>query len=112
MSRKKSIPDRVRAVRSRIVPYQRGEDFRTRHARRLNANLVQEANVRRWCEQRGLTLRITNHGHHWPIAGRSFLAERCAFSAELVIGKKWHDGIHCHDYKQVLKVIEDFHERT
>jgi len=22
--------------------------------------------------------------------------------------KKWRDGIHCHDYKQALKVIEDF----
>jgi len=107
MSRKKSIPDRVRAVRSRIVPYQRGEDFRTRHARRLNANLVQEANVRRWCEQRGLTLRITNEGHHWQITDGYFLAEWWPSSAKLVIGKKWHNGIHCHDYKQMLKVIED-----
>ena len=39
MSRKRSIPDSVRAGRSRIVPYYRGEDFRMRHARRLSANL-------------------------------------------------------------------------
>src|SRR5437667_6387564 len=65
MSRKRSIPDSVSAGRSRIVPYYRGEDFRMRHARRLSANLEQEANVRRWCGQRGLTLRITNEGHHW-----------------------------------------------
>ena len=67
MSRKRSIPDCVSAGSSRIVPYQRGEDFGTRHARRLSANLEQETNVRRWGDQRGLTLRITNEG----IIGRS-----------------------------------------
>ena len=108
MSRKGSIPDRVSAGRSRIVPYYGGEDFTTRHARRLSANLEQEADVRRRCEQRGLTLRVTNEGHHWQITDGCFLAEWWPSSATLVIGKKWHNGIHCHDYKQALKVIEDF----
>jgi len=52
----------------------------------------------------GLTLRITNEGHHWQIADEGFLAEWWPSSAKLVIGKKWHDGIHCHDYKQALKL--------
>jgi len=59
VSRKRSIPDIVTAGRSRIVPYRRGEDFRTRHTRRLRANLEQEANLRHSSEQRGLTLRTT-----------------------------------------------------
>src|SRR5207253_9170650 len=88
MSRKRSIPDIVSAGRSRIVPYYRGENFRMRLARRLSANLEQEANVRRWCGQRGLTLRITNEGHHWQIADGGFLAEWWPSSAKLVIGKK------------------------
>ncbi len=49
------------------------------------------------------------------IIGRSrtggFLTEWWPSSAKLVIGKKWHDGIHCHDYKQALKVIEDFYRK-
>jgi hypothetical protein len=102
----------VSAGKSRIVPYRHGEDFRTRHARRLNANIEQEAAVRRWCQQRGLTLRITNEGHHWQIAGGAFLAEWWPSSAKLVIGKRWLEGIHCHDYKQALKVIGDFYGRT
>jgi hypothetical protein len=114
----------VSAGKSRIVPYRHGEDFRTRHARRLNANIEQEAAVRRWCQQRGLTLRITNEGHHTlmlraialalrgQITGGAFLAEWWPSSAELVIGKRWLEGIHCHDYKQALKVIEDFYGRT
>jgi hypothetical protein len=111
MSRKRSIPDRVSAGRSRIVPYRQGENSRSRHARRLSANLAEEANVRRWCEQRGLTLRITNEGHHWQITDGHFLAEWWPSSAKLVIGKRWHHGIHCHDYKQVLKVIENFYTK-
>jgi hypothetical protein len=71
MSRKRSIPDSVSAGQEpyRSVPPRRG------HARRLSANLEQEANVRRWCEQQGLTLRITNEGHHWQITDGGFLAE-------------------------------------
>jgi hypothetical protein len=111
MARRKSIPDRVRAGRSRIVPYRNGETFKARHERRLYANLEQEAKVREWCRQRGLTLRITNNGHHWQFANSSFLAEWWPSSAKLVIGKSWQHGIHCHDYKQALDVIEDFHRK-
>jgi hypothetical protein len=111
VSRKRSIPDSVKAGRSQIVPYRRGEDFRTRHARRLSANLAQEACVRQWCAQRGLTLRITNAGHHWQITDGRFLAEWWPSSAKLVMSKRWQDGIHCHDYKQALKVIEDFYTK-
>ena len=108
MSRKRSIPDSVSpagAVSCRTTE----AGLQNAPWRRLSANLEQEANVRRWCGQRGLTLRITNEGHHWQIADGGFLAEWWPSSAKLVIGKKWHDGIHCHDYKQALKVIEDFH---
>ena len=88
MSRKRSIPDRISAGGSRIVPYYRAEDFRSRHSRRLTANLEQEA---RWCQQRGLTLRITNEGHHWQITDGGFVAEWWPSSAKLVIGKHWHE---------------------
>ena len=111
MSRKRSIPDIVTAGRSRIVPYRRGEDFRTRHTRRPRANLEQKANLRQWCEQRGLTLPITNEGHHWQITEGSFLAEWSPSSPKLVIGKRGHDGIHSHDYRQALKVIADFYRK-
>ena len=97
MSRKRSIPDSVTAGRNRVVPYRRSEDFRTRHACRLRANLEQKANLRQWCEQRRLTLRIPNEGHHWQITDGSFPAEWWPSSAKLVIGKRWHDGIHCHE---------------
>jgi hypothetical protein len=111
MSRKRSIPDSLNAGRSRIVPCRRGEDFTSRHSRRLNANLDQAAEVRRWCVQRGLTLRITNEGHHWQITDGAFLAEWWPSSAKLVIGKRWHAGIHCHDHKQALRVIEDSYKK-
>ena len=40
-----------------------------------------------------------------------FPGRMVAIERKLVIGKKWHDGIHFHDYKQALKVIEDFHRK-
>ena len=105
--RKRSIPDSKSVGRSRIVPYLPNEDFRTRHRRRLTTNLEQEADVRRWCAQRGLKLGITNDGHHWQITDGLFLAEWWRSTAKLVIGTRWHTGIHCHDYSQVLKVIQN-----
>ena len=69
------------------MPYYRGQDFRRRHGRRLSANLEPDANVRRWCGQRGLTLTITNVGHHWQIADGGFLAEWWSSIAKLVIGQ-------------------------
>src|SRR5215813_9313209 len=111
MGRKRSIPDSKRAGRSRIVPFYRGEDFRTRHARRLATNLHQEADVRQWCDQRGLRLRITNEGHHWQITDGAFLAEWWPSSAKLVINRRWHDGIHCHDYQQALKIIGESYKQ-
>lgn len=109
MHRKRSIPDRASAGTGRLVPYRCVEDFRTRHVRRLlNANLEHEAEVRHWCEQNGLKLRITNEGHHWQIFNGGFLAQWWPSSAKLVIGKRCRDEIHCQDYKQVLKRIGDF----
>lgn len=69
MSRKRSIPDSKSAGRSSIVPYRRGEDFRTRHWRRLATSLEQEAEVRRWCVKHGMTLRITNQSSSLESAG-------------------------------------------
>ena len=111
VSRKRSIPDSKSVGRSSIVPYRRGEDFRTRHRRRLATSLERETEVRRWCVKHGMTLRITNDGHHWQITDGVFLAEWWPSSAKLVIGKCWHAGIHCHDYTQVLKVIQDSCEK-
>ena len=106
MARKKSIRDRVSAGRSSIVPYRRGENFSARHSRRLSANLQYEMKVREWCQQNGFGLRITNEGHHWQVTRGEFLAEWWPSSAKLVIDKRWHGGIHCHDYKQALEIIQ------
>jgi hypothetical protein len=111
MRRKRSIPDTVSAGRSRTVPYvlpRRGlQNAPCASSKRKSGTGVQRS---RWCGQRRVTLRITNEGHHWQITDGSFLAEWPS-SAKLVMDKKWHDEIHCHDYKQALKVIEDFHRK-
>ena len=106
MARRKSIRDRASVGRSSIIPYRRGENFKARHSRRLASNLQNETKLRQWCQQNGLALRITNEGHHWQVMEGGFVAEWWPSSAKLVINKRWHDGIHCHDYKQALGVIQ------
>jgi hypothetical protein len=40
-----------------------------------------------------------------------FLVEWWPSSAKLVLNKKWGEGVHCHDYKQALRVIEESSHR-
>lgn len=99
------LPDRKNAGRSRLVPFRKGEDASTRHSRRLGTNLRRQQEVRRWCHENGISLRITNDGHHWQFIKTSFVAEWWPSSAKLVINKRWDDGVHCHDHCQAMKII-------
>src|SRR5207253_7523516 len=111
-TRKKiSRPVSVSSRRIRIVAEYRSQALRMHQGPSRKGNLEQKANHSRWWGQPGTETRRNKGGHHWQIADGGFLAEWWPSSAKLVIGKKWHDGIHCHDYKQALKVIEDFYRK-
>lgn len=100
--------DMKRAGRSKLVPYREDEHASDRHARRLTVNLSYEADVRAWCEARGLALKIGNEGHHWtfkrPTDG--WVAEWWPSSAKLVIGRRYDNGIHVHDWTQATRIME------
>jgi hypothetical protein len=89
-----------------LIKFQPGEAWRDRHARRLAGNLAGETEMRQWAEQQGLTLRVKNQGHHWTFECSGFVAEWWPSSAKLVIGKRYRDGVHVHDYLQAQKVIK------
>lgn len=55
----------------------------------------------------GLTLDVMNGGQHWKIRKEGFVAEWWPSSAKLVVNKHWQNGIHVHDYKQVLSVLRE-----
>ncbi len=93
--------------------YRPGEGYRSRHKRRLRSNLKYQQEVREWCKESGLTLRITNGGHHWAfyyggqLAPGSLFAEWWPSTAKLVIGKQWKQGIHTQDCRQLIRVLEN-----
>lgn len=98
--------DRSKAGRSKLISYIQGEEAGDRHHRRLGFNLNYESEVRTRCEALGLTLKILNNGQHWQFMRGSMIAEWWPSSAKLVINKNWRGGIHCHDWQQVLLVLE------
>lgn len=101
------IPDKSKAPGESEVHYRRGEGYKKRHARRYqHANLSTEA-VKEWCEVMGITLRITNEGHHWTFRHGKQIAEWWPSTAKFVFDKHWQEGIHTHSKMQVLDLLSN-----
>jgi len=100
-------PDKYRIGRSSLVPYVESESWQARHHRRMQVALDNKDKVDLWCQQHKWRLNIRNNGHHWIFyTYQSKMIEWWPSSGKLAIGKRWKEGIHCHDYEQLLKVLE------
>jgi hypothetical protein len=107
--KRKRIEDKVNAGRSDLVPFVPGEDSGDRHKRRLSANVsLGETTLRTWAEENDVRFTITNGSHHWQFFREGKILEWWPSSAKLVRGRDWRAGIHCHDYKQALRFLEDY----
>ena len=72
----------------------------------MSIALWNKGKVEAWCKRNRWTLYISNDGHHWTFYTRERkIIEWWPSSGKLVIGKKWTEGIHCHDYEQLLEVL-------
>ena len=98
--------DKTSLGRSKVCPYKEGETASDRHERRLNGNIKMSKIVSKWCEDKGITVKITNHGHHWAMFRAGHLAEWWPSSAKLVFNKQFDKGIHCHDVHQLIQAID------
>lgn len=94
--------DTSSAGRSKLVPFVPGEDPALRHQRRLKANLSRQDEVKAWCREAGVRLRIGNDGHHWLFQREGQIAEWWPSSAKLVLQQRYERGIHVHDHQQAL----------
>lgn len=92
--------------KSQIVPFKRDEDWHSRHARRMNANLNHADELKNWCGEHGWRFDIKNEGHHWMITKGKTIVEWWPSSAKLVKNKQWGRGYHCHDYLKVIEFLE------
>ncbi len=92
----------------RIMRTIRGESAKDRHYRRLQTNKEHQDKFKAWAEaDKNIEYRILNNGEHWQVktAGKQF--DWWPRSAKLIIDCQWKKGIHCHDYTQFIKVIEE-----
>jgi hypothetical protein len=105
----KKYHDVESAGKSKLVPHKKGESRYSRHQRRLVSACKSKEEVEKWCEECGLSLTVTNGGHHWRFTrvDLQVFVEWWPSSAKMVIDKKYDCGIHCHDYTQVIKIMED-----
>jgi hypothetical protein len=63
--------------------------------------------LQEWCNKHRWKMRIANDGYHWIFyTNENKIIEWFPSTGKLAIGKKWKEGIHCHDYEQLLKVFE------
>lgn len=109
-----------------IVKRRRGEPPLERHRRRKKENLKVAEVAREWAEKNGLSLSITNQGHHWSfyefdaIEGDPQLFEWWPSSAKMVVKKNYKQGVHVHDIYQLIataqkrlaRELEELRERT
>jgi hypothetical protein len=99
--------DKYQVGRSSLVPYIASESWQERHRRRMQHAMDNKEKVQAWCDKHKWILRVNNNGHHWIfLTKEKKMIEWWPSSGKIAIGKKWKEGIHCHDYKQLLKVLE------
>jgi hypothetical protein len=107
MRRRTRNPDKYNLGRSSLVPFVESEGWQQRHARRKDNALQNKEEVEAWCTKNKWKLNIKNNGHHWIFyTHQNKMIEWFPSSGKLVIGKNWSSGIHCHDYKQLLKTLQ------
>jgi hypothetical protein len=93
-------------MKSKLVPYILGEHPGTRHERRLEKNLGWKGCVAAWARRNRVTLKITNHGHHWRFTKKDREAEWWPSSARLVRQRKYDHALRVHDYQQAIEVLD------
>lgn len=89
-----------------VSRYKRGEYGKVRHLRRLNLNKSRLDIFRKWCKEKGIEFRCLNHGEHWQMKVNGDCYDWWPRTAKLVINQKWKQGIHVHDYTQIMKILE------
>ncbi len=96
----------TRRLRSDLIaPSPPGEDYRDRHKRRLEFNLKAQEWVAEEAAALGLTLTVTNDGHHWQFRGGDINADWWPSSAKFVLNSNFKRGIHVHDYHAMMKEL-------
>ena len=99
--------DREQVGRSDVVPFRHCEPAKARHDRRKRTAEDLGDRILAWCHSRNITLEIKNDFHHWVFTVGQKKAEWWPSTAKLVLNRDYNNGIHAHDWKQVVKVLSE-----
>lgn len=76
-----------------------------RHDRRLAFNMGKRDLVRKWAEENGVELKISNNGHHWRFKRGRRNAEWWPSSAKMVLQRQYNADHHIYDHEQAIEVL-------
>ncbi len=106
MSKRRKFRDRRSASTTPQSVRAHGLSWRQRHAKRLAFNVENyKDSAIIWSAERGVLLTITNGNHHWKFERDGLIVEWWPSSAKCVIGKQWRNGIHTHDWTQLVVIL-------
>ena len=110
MSRKKRnrYRDVFDAGRPTLIQRSNSEGYEAWHRRRQSIAADNQEAAKRWCEERGVELRILNNGEHWQFRHKPTgkRVEWWPSTAKLVCDQRWKQGVHVHDWKQAVQQAE------
>lgn len=82
-------------------------NWRGRHRRRFNEAQSTAPELSAWCADRGVHMTVTNHGEHFRFYMNYLcVAQWWPSSAKLIVYGRWKEGIHAHDWQQVMYVLD------
>lgn len=103
---KKKYMDITSAGRSALVPFVPGETYRQRHGRRLREAHAHLPDLNRIASDSGWKIRVLNQGSLFEVMAGPHRYEWWPATAKVVVNKKYERGIHCHDFQQLVTIIE------
>lgn len=112
MKKRSRYQDVKSAGSSNIIPFKIDEHWSTRHKRRLESNLKYKEKLQIWCDKNRFSLEVKNEGHHWLFTKEGVKIEWWPSSAKVIFNQVWAEGIHCHDYEQLIKVIKKLFDKN
>lgn len=105
MTKRRSKPDRYKLpFKSEVL--RPVADFKARHEKRFKTAIATRQPLWKWCDANRVQMAVTNQSEHWTFSfAGELLAEWWPRTAKFVVYKRYDEGIHVHDWKQVTRLL-------
>jgi hypothetical protein len=76
--------------------------------RRVRTNLAHQEEIRTFTADHGIAMEIKNAGQHWVLVKNENRLEWWPSSAKLIENQTWNEGVHVHDWTQLINEARRF----